>query len=105
MGCGLGTHLTGTFAGFILVLHSLSAPSGWLPADYREVLVLREIEGKTLGEAAHAMGRSPEDLCGEMLRVLGELASATSVSESTPLRLVGDRHAATPTSPDEETSS
>src|SRR5215510_434004 len=40
----------------------------------------------------YAMGRLPDDLCSEMLRVLGELASATSVSESTPLRLVGDRH-------------
>jgi RNA polymerase sigma-70 factor (ECF subfamily) len=29
-----------------------------LPADYREVLVLRELEGKSLSDAAAAMGRS-----------------------------------------------
>jgi RNA polymerase sigma-70 factor (ECF subfamily) len=29
-----------------------------LPADYREVLVLRELEGKSLREVAEAMGRT-----------------------------------------------
>jgi RNA polymerase sigma-70 factor, ECF subfamily len=31
-----------------------------LPADYREVLVLREFEGRSLAEAAAAMGRTPD---------------------------------------------
>jgi RNA polymerase sigma-70 factor (ECF subfamily) len=31
-----------------------------LPADYREALVLRELEGKTLTEAAAAMGRTTD---------------------------------------------
>jgi AcrR family transcriptional regulator len=35
----------------------------------------------------HAMGRSAEDLCGEMLRVLGDQATATPAAN---LRLVGD---------------
>jgi RNA polymerase sigma-70 factor (ECF subfamily) len=31
-----------------------------LPADYREVLVLRELQGKSLSEAAAQMGRTPD---------------------------------------------
>ena len=31
-----------------------------LPADYREVLVLRELEGLTLGEAAQCMDRTTD---------------------------------------------
>src|SRR6266478_8809039 len=37
-----------------------------------------------------AMGRSSDELCAEMLRVLGEQATATSLSDSVRLRLVGD---------------
>jgi RNA polymerase sigma-70 factor, ECF subfamily len=33
---------------------------GQLPADYREALVLRELEGKSLAEAAATMGRTPD---------------------------------------------
>ena len=39
----------------------------------------------------HAMGRSADELCGEMLRVLGEQAAATSAGDDARLRLVGDR--------------
>jgi len=52
----------------------------------------------------YAMGRSPEELSREMLRVLGEQATATSTGGSARLRLVGD-HASTSSSPDGETSS
>jgi AcrR family transcriptional regulator len=40
----------------------------------------------------HAMGRSPDELCSEMLRVLGEQATVTSPSDRDRerLRLVGD---------------
>ena len=41
----------------------------------------------------YAMGRSPDELCAEMLRVLG--AQAKSASDATRLRLVGDRDAST----------
>src|ERR1700754_4062885 len=40
----------------------------------------------------YAMGRSPDELCGEMLRVLGEPAK----TDKTPLRLVDDASASTP---------
>ncbi|WP_454629087.1 TetR/AcrR family transcriptional regulator C-terminal domain-containing protein [Bradyrhizobium cenepequi] len=53
----------------------------------------------------YAMGRSPEKLCSEMMRVLGEQATAISSGESTRLRLVGDPNTSTPTSRDEEASS
>lgn len=46
----------------------------------------------------YAMGRSPDELCAEMLRVLGEQAKSTG--EATRLRLVDDRDASTPS--DEE---
>jgi AcrR family transcriptional regulator len=52
----------------------------------------------------YAMGRSPEELCGEMLRVLGEQATATSAGENARLRLV-DPNTSTSTSRDEEASS
>jgi AcrR family transcriptional regulator len=39
----------------------------------------------------HAMGRSPDELCTEMLRVLGEQAAATCAGDDGRLRLVGDR--------------
>jgi AcrR family transcriptional regulator len=42
----------------------------------------------------YAMGRSPEELCGEMLRVLGE--QAKSASDTARLRLIEDRDASTP---------
>jgi AcrR family transcriptional regulator len=42
----------------------------------------------------YAMGRSPEELCGEMLRVLGEQAKSTS--DTARLRLIEDRDASTP---------
>jgi AcrR family transcriptional regulator len=41
----------------------------------------------------YAMGRSPEELCGEMLRVLGE--QAKSASDTARLSLIGDRDAST----------
>ena len=53
----------------------------------------------------YAMGRSAEELCGEMLRVLGEQATTTPAGDSTRLRLVGDRDASDSDSPDGETSS
>ena len=40
----------------VLLANALSR----LQADYREVLVLRELEGKSLNEAAQCMGRSPD---------------------------------------------
>ncbi|MBR0706008.1 TetR/AcrR family transcriptional regulator C-terminal domain-containing protein [Bradyrhizobium liaoningense] len=46
----------------------------------------------------YAMGRSPDELCAEMLRVLGEQAKSTG--EAARLRLVDDGNASTPT--DEE---
>ncbi|MDE2379004.1 TetR/AcrR family transcriptional regulator C-terminal domain-containing protein [Bradyrhizobium sp.] len=51
----------------------------------------------------YAMGRSSDELRGEMLRVLGEQARATPAGETPPLRLVGDQNAST--SSDGETSS
>ena len=39
------------------------------------------------------MGRSAEELCAEMLRVLGEQATTKPASDSARLRLVGDRDA------------
>src|SRR4051812_10316199 len=41
----------------------------------------------------YAMGRSPDELCAEMLRVLGEQAKASS--DAARLRLVGDRDRST----------
>ena len=51
----------------------------------------------------YAMGRSPDELRGEMLRVLGEQARATSTSENARLRLVEDRDATMPSKSDGET--
>jgi AcrR family transcriptional regulator len=48
----------------------------------------------------YAMGRSSDELCAEMLRVLGEQA-ATSSSDAR-LRLVGDRDVSAATQPDRE---
>jgi hypothetical protein len=42
----------------------------------------------------YAMGRSPEELCREMLRVLGE--QAKSAGDGVPLRLVEDRNVSMP---------
>ncbi len=53
----------------------------------------------------YAMGRSPEELCSEMLRVLGEQATTKPAGESARLRVVGDRNASASDSPDRETSS
>jgi len=53
----------------------------------------------------HAMGRSAEEMCGEMLRVLGDQATAKPASEAARLRLVGDRDASDSDSPDGERSS
>jgi hypothetical protein len=51
----------------------------------------------------YAVGRSADELSREMLRVLGEQATAKSAGDSARLRLVGDSHA--PSSPEGETSS
>ncbi len=51
----------------------------------------------------YAMGRSPDELCSEMLRVLGEQATTKPAGDSARLRLVGDRNGST--SSDRETSS
>jgi hypothetical protein len=53
----------------------------------------------------HAMGRSAEEMCAEMLRVLGDQATARTVDDSARLRLVGDRDASDSDSPDGERSS
>ncbi len=53
----------------------------------------------------YAMGRSAEELCSEMLRVLGEQATAASSGDNRRLRLVGDPSTSTSTSRDEEASS
>jgi RNA polymerase sigma-70 factor (ECF subfamily) len=44
-----------------------------MPADYREVLVLRELEGKSLREAAEAMGRTPNAVQKLWARALVQL--------------------------------
>src|SRR5215472_14601678 len=51
----------------------------------------------------YAMGRSADELCAEMLRVLGD--QATTTSEGARLRLVGERGASLSTSSDGEASS
>jgi AcrR family transcriptional regulator len=53
----------------------------------------------------HAMGRSAEEMCAEMLRVLGDQATARTSGDNTRLRLVGDRDASDSDSPDREGSS
>jgi AcrR family transcriptional regulator len=50
----------------------------------------------------YAMGRSPEGLCREMLRVLGE--QAKSATDTARLRLVDDRATSTPATEDGESS-
>jgi hypothetical protein len=50
----------------------------------------------------HAMGRSPDDLSAEMLRVLGDQATVPSAADDGRLRLVGDRD--TPATSNGETS-
>jgi AcrR family transcriptional regulator len=51
----------------------------------------------------YAMGRSAEELCSEMLRVLGQQATTTPESDSARLRLVDDRDVSA--WPDGETAS
>ena len=53
----------------------------------------------------YAMGRSPDELCAEMLRVLGEQATTKPAGDSARLRLVGDRDPSVSNSPEGETSS
>jgi hypothetical protein len=53
----------------------------------------------------YAMGRSAEELCAEMLRVLGEQATTTKAGNAARLRVVDDNDASVPDSPDGETSS
>jgi hypothetical protein len=53
----------------------------------------------------HSMGRSAEDMCSEMLRVLGDQATAMTAADSTRLRLVGDRDASVSDQSDRENSS
>jgi hypothetical protein len=52
----------------------------------------------------YAMGRSADELSGEMLRVLGEQATAKSAGDSARLHLVGNPASAS-NSPEGETSS
>ncbi|MBX9646502.1 MAG: TetR family transcriptional regulator [Xanthobacteraceae bacterium] len=51
----------------------------------------------------YAMGRSAQELCGEMLRVLGEQATIKPAGDNGRLRVVGDRDGSA--SSDRETSS
>jgi AcrR family transcriptional regulator len=53
----------------------------------------------------YAMGRSPDELCSEMLRVLGEQATPRPAADNSRLRLVGARDASASGSPKGETSS
>ncbi|MFL6791530.1 MAG: TetR/AcrR family transcriptional regulator C-terminal domain-containing protein [Bradyrhizobium sp.] len=53
----------------------------------------------------YAMGRSPDELCNEMLRVLGEQATTKPASDSARLRLVDQLDASESSSPQGETSS
>jgi hypothetical protein len=53
----------------------------------------------------YAMGRSPEELCREMLRVLGEQATAKPASDNARLRLVGERDASASSASEGEISS
>ncbi len=53
---------------------------GQLPADYREVLVLRELEGKSLGEAASVIGRTPDAVQKLWARALVQLRRLTQPS-------------------------
>jgi hypothetical protein len=50
----------------------------------------------------YAMGRSSDALCAEMLRVLGEQASALQSSDAARLRLVGEVGASAATKSDRE---
>ena len=53
----------------------------------------------------YAMGRSPDELCREMLRVLGEQATEKPAGDNTRLRLVGDPDPVVSNSPEGETLS
>jgi hypothetical protein len=53
----------------------------------------------------YAMGRSAEELCAEMLRVLGGQATTKPAGERARLRVVDDNNASVANSPDGETSS
>ena len=53
----------------------------------------------------HAMGRSADEMCSEMLRVLGDQATTKPADDSTRLRLVGDRDASDSDTSDGERSS
>ncbi|WP_065755076.1 TetR/AcrR family transcriptional regulator C-terminal domain-containing protein [Bradyrhizobium paxllaeri] len=52
----------------------------------------------------YAMGRSAEDLCEEMLRVLGDQAATRSVADAARLHLVNGREVSDSESPDGEKS-
>jgi AcrR family transcriptional regulator len=53
----------------------------------------------------YAMGRSPDELCSEMLRVLGEQATAKPGDDSARVRLVGEHGLSVSGSPEGEASS
>lgn len=53
----------------------------------------------------YAMGRSPDELTNEMLRVLGEQATTKPASDNARLRLVGERGASASSASEGETSS
>jgi RNA polymerase sigma-70 factor (ECF subfamily) len=46
---------------------------GSLPEDYREVIILRHLEGLTFAEVAHRMGRSVDSVDKLWVRALGRL--------------------------------
>jgi AcrR family transcriptional regulator len=52
----------------------------------------------------YAMGRSPDELCSEMLRVLGEQATTRPAGDNARLRLVGERGASASSSSEGEIS-
>lgn len=55
-----------------------------LPADYREVLVLRHLEGLSHDEIAQRMGRSPGAVRMLWMRALEELKRQFGISSSSP---------------------
>ena len=57
----------------VAVLQVLADQLAQLPADYRDVLVLRHLEGLSFGEVAERMGRSPGAVRMLWLRAIDQL--------------------------------